>query len=346
MPKSPTRDPASQCPSSFPGLLYQNEPLQTEPDDYDDDDLFSDYESASDNLSIASSIRDYIYENGRRYHCYGGEGKYVLPNDEVEQKRLDLMHHIQLMVLGGELHMAPAENPKRVLDCGTGTGVWALDFGDSHPESKVTGVDLSPIQPDWASPNVQFEVDDLEKEWTWPQNHFDFIHIRSICNGIRDYQRLINQSFHHTAPGGWTELSELSFSLVSRDDTISPDTALALYLDCIERGYSTLGIANPNAASMKECMRKAGYVDIEERTFLIPCGPWPKNRKLKDLGATFALVGPAGFEAYGLAAMTRALGMATAEAKELCRRAHADLLNARIHACIPAYYVYGRKPEW
>ncbi|GJC92194.1 methyltransferase domain-containing protein [Colletotrichum higginsianum] len=26
----------------------------------------------------------------------------------------------------------------RVLDVGTGTGIWALDFGDEHPEAEVS----------------------------------------------------------------------------------------------------------------------------------------------------------------------------------------------------------------
>jgi methylase of polypeptide subunit release factors len=33
-----------------------------------------------------------------------------------------------------------------VLDIGTGTGIWAIDFADEHPEAEVIGTDLSPIQ--------------------------------------------------------------------------------------------------------------------------------------------------------------------------------------------------------
>lgn len=36
----------------------------------------------TDTTSLKSSIIDYIYENGRRYHRYK-EGSYMLPNDEV-----------------------------------------------------------------------------------------------------------------------------------------------------------------------------------------------------------------------------------------------------------------------
>jgi ubiquinone/menaquinone biosynthesis C-methylase UbiE len=34
------------------------------------------------------------------------------------------------MLLNGELLIAPIENPQRVLDLGTGTGIWAIDFAE------------------------------------------------------------------------------------------------------------------------------------------------------------------------------------------------------------------------
>jgi ribosomal protein L11 methylase PrmA len=33
------------------------------------------------------------------------------------------------MLLEGKLGLAPIENPQEVLDLGTGTGIWAIDFG-------------------------------------------------------------------------------------------------------------------------------------------------------------------------------------------------------------------------
>jgi hypothetical protein len=79
--------------------------------------------------SVTTSIRDYIYENGRRYHAYR-EGEYLIPNDEKEQDRLDLIHHVFRLTLGGALYRAPIPpTVKRVLDMGTGTGIWAIDFG-------------------------------------------------------------------------------------------------------------------------------------------------------------------------------------------------------------------------
>lgn len=45
---------------------------------------------------------------------------------------LDMHHQIFLKVLDGKLTLAPLDRdpPKRILDVGTGTGIWALDIAE------------------------------------------------------------------------------------------------------------------------------------------------------------------------------------------------------------------------
>jgi len=97
-----------------------------------DDETDSAYgdDIASETTSLNSSILEHKYENGRTYHSYKA-GKYIMPNDEEERDRLDIHHHISLLNLGGELYLAPiGDHPNRILDLGTGTGLWAIDMGD------------------------------------------------------------------------------------------------------------------------------------------------------------------------------------------------------------------------
>lgn len=76
--------------------------------------------------SISSSVRDYAFENGRRYHKFR-EGTYQFPNDESEQEREDMKHAMVVNLCGGKLHYAPLDNPQNIIDIGTGTGIWAID---------------------------------------------------------------------------------------------------------------------------------------------------------------------------------------------------------------------------
>lgn len=48
------------------------------------------------------------------------------------------------------------------------------------PSADVIGTDLSPIQPPWVPPNVHFQIDDCLLDWTWPEDHFDFVHMRAL----------------------------------------------------------------------------------------------------------------------------------------------------------------------
>ena len=100
-------------------------------DSASDNDGLSDAGYETDSLrsgstSISSSVRDYMFENGRRYHRFR-EGAYNFPNDEREQEREDMMHKM-MMKLCRTLHFAPLSNtPCDILDLGTGTGIWAME---------------------------------------------------------------------------------------------------------------------------------------------------------------------------------------------------------------------------
>ena len=105
-------------------------------EDNDDSALGSEIDSTR-STSITSSITGYKYENGRRYHAYR-EGAYYLPNDEVEQARLDLLHHVFRLALDGKLFAAPIQGEvQRCLDCGTGTGIWVRITVSSSANSEL-----------------------------------------------------------------------------------------------------------------------------------------------------------------------------------------------------------------
>jgi ribosomal protein L11 methylase PrmA len=95
-------------------------------DDDDDDEAYGSETSSRASTSVSSSVRDYAFENNRRYHKFH-EGRYHFPNDEPEQEREDMKHAMIVNLCNGRLHYAPLENPQMILDLGTGTGIWAID---------------------------------------------------------------------------------------------------------------------------------------------------------------------------------------------------------------------------
>jgi len=74
------------------------------------------------------------------------------------------------------------------------------EFADEHPEVEVIGVDLSPIQPPFVPPNCRFEVDDINKRWTYPKDYFDLVHIRSMSGCVPDWVAFYKKVLKYARP--------------------------------------------------------------------------------------------------------------------------------------------------
>ncbi|RPA80824.1 putative TAM domain methyltransferase, partial [Ascobolus immersus RN42] len=295
-------------------------------------------------ITAQSTVFDFKYENGRTYHNFRA-GKYFLPNDEAEQNRLEKLHHFFLLTYGGRLHLAPLENPRKVLDLGTGTGIWAIEFGDEFPDAEVTGIDLSPIQPNWLPENVKFEIDDYEEDWLREPNSYDYIHGRTLMGSVKDWPRLMSQIYDHLAPGGYVELQETDLTGGRSDDgTFRTDSAFGVYQENLKKAGNLAGLPTDAAPMLAQMMLDAGFVEVREHRVKIPVGTWPKDKKLKEIGSWAQEIVADGLEPYCMALFTRVLGMAKEEATQICDNAKKSLGDRSTHMYFFNHFVYGRKP--
>ncbi|KAI0010898.1 S-adenosyl-L-methionine-dependent methyltransferase [Xylariaceae sp. FL0662B] len=296
--------------------------------------------------TASSTVWKFSFENGRRYHKFR-EGRYNFPNDDIEQERED-MKHAMVKLLCRRLHFAPiGSNPQEILDVGTGTGIWAIEMGDTYPSANVLGIDLSPIQPDWVPPNVRFMVDDVESPWLHPKNHFDYIHSRHTIMAIKDWSKLLKTSYEHLKPGGWLELQEIHHFPMSSNSTMSEDHPVAQYWRYVDAGLESLGVPFrfSDEGRIAELMRDCGFVNVTQKVFHVPIGTWPKNKTLKSVGLYWKTILLDGVQAIALGPMTRGLNWRREQVESFLISVRNGYHDSSCHLYMPLVCVYGQKPE-
>ena len=325
-----------------------------------DDDVDSGFEddlASVQSTSLASSVLNYQYENGRRYHAYRA-GQYPLPNDETEQSRMDLLHHIWRKMLGGDLLRKKPKSPQRMLDVGTGTGIWAIDAADEYPEAIITGMDLSPIQPSWVPPNCLFYVDDAESEWTY--DPFDLIHGRSLCGCIADWPKFYRQCFESLKPGGYLEMQEHDawISTINKE----PPLATQSWNVSLNEASAIFGKVLNVAHSHVGWMQDAGFIEVEDETKKIPIGPWAKGQDMKELGhihlvemlvnfrrvssvqVKFADSFQDAVEPYTLGLYTKILGKSLEETHAVIAAVRQEFATRKNYLYVNYHFITARKP--
>ncbi|BAE61942.1 unnamed protein product [Aspergillus oryzae RIB40] len=255
-------------------------------------------------------------ENGRRYHAYR-EGEYALVCSVtlIPGVWLDGLIHVYSLILDGEIHLAPIKNPQRVLDIGTGTGIWAVDFADQYQSSEVIGNDLSPIQPRWVPPNCQFEIDDFESEWSYA-HPFDYIYGRELAGSIHDFPRLCKQAFAHLHPGGFFEIQSFTVDIFSDDGSIE------------------------KAPYIKQVV----FIDVVCKVVKAPSSPWAKDPKQKEIGRFFQAHQVHIVLAHTNVLLSKVLGWSKTDIDILNMHVLRESKNLEVHQYGKLYLIYGRKP--
>ncbi|KAH8896217.1 S-adenosyl-L-methionine-dependent methyltransferase [Thozetella sp. PMI_491] len=334
-PPNPLEDPAEDT-------IAVADEANAEDDDEFEAEPFDAVSNAS--TSIKSSLLEHSFENGRRYHKYRN-GRYPIPNDDVEQNRDDMKHAMMLELTDGQLFFAPiGDNPQKIIDLGTGTGIWAIDVADKFPSAEVLGVDLSPIQPTWVPPNCKFLVDDIEDEWMNGDN-WDFVHMRCISPWLKDTSKLLKTAYQNLKPGAWIEIQEFDGRVNCDDGTIAPDAPLKRFYDLIPIAMAKFGTTFNAGENLREPLENAGFVNVNCKVLKVPFGPWPRNKTMRLIAHYCLLMMVDLMSAMAVKPFKKLETLNEVEIELLLAAAKKGIVDPKQHGYIKYFFWTAQKPE-
>ncbi|KAL2756735.1 hypothetical protein ACRALDRAFT_1080868 [Sodiomyces alcalophilus JCM 7366] len=295
-----------------------------------------------------SAVGSYM-ENGRSYGSYR-RGRYMFPIDEEEKDRLDMFHKLLTLARNNRYWDAPLPERARVLDLGTGTGIWAIDVSDrlwKDPSNHglVHGLDLSFIQPPDVPSSVSFMQADIEEPWPVHEMDYDLIHIQMLLGSIRDWTGLYRKCYRHIRPGGFLEHVEVEWKFQSDDNTLAADSPLITWSDSLHRAMRTAGVPLDVNERTKSELRTIGFTDVTETVIQLPINPWTRDRRQSELGRWFNLSLTHSIDALSLAPLTRVEHWPADKVLTLSADVKRHLCDLNTHAYCKLYIWTARKPS-
>ncbi|KAG6138398.1 hypothetical protein E4U35_008367 [Claviceps purpurea] len=308
----------------------------------DDDFDISSIEGDDGTTSLASSILSaQADEHGHRYAVFR-DVRYPMPIDEIEQNREDLKHSMLMMLTENKLFFSPiGDHPQKILDIGTGTGIWAVEVGDRYPSAKVRGIDIAPIQPKWVPPNVSFIVDDCELDWI--ERDVDLAHFRFTIVILKNTSQVLGHAFESLRPGGWIEFQEFLPTVLCDDGTMPDDDPVKVLYEKIERSFEKFGLRVTLPPKLEPYLREAGFENIHCQIMKVPIGPWAKDNTMRIIGLYQKLSVREVMPSLS-GRPFQALGMSEAEIEVTIAMARKGLEDPNVHRYFNYYFWYAQKP--
>ncbi|KAH9896186.1 S-adenosyl-L-methionine-dependent methyltransferase [Xylariomycetidae sp. FL2044] len=324
------------------------------PEDSDDEDESSDETSGTARGAKRTKSRaGKLFRNAlssfnrsrpknRTFQGYYKEGIFL--NNPKEKDRIEMQHRSIVEIWEGLLYLCPLEVPATVLDVGTGSGIWALDFASKNPQSKVLGVDIEPIRPAKKLPNCTFKSMDITLPWTLGASRFDLIHVRMLGDLAAPVREEAFRSMYaHLNPGGWIECTEWVMRLRSGNNS-TRGTRLDEWFRGVEKGLRIYGGSVDYVREWGKLMKAQGFQGVTEWKIPVPLNTWPPSKRLKKIGAMMTFNAQAFLDTVSEPILGQGLSWSQEDIDQLISESAKEIPDPSYHGYFDLFTIYGQKP--
>ncbi|KAH7156311.1 methyl transferase [Dactylonectria macrodidyma] len=299
--------------------------------------------------------KEWTYKHGRYFAPPSKRGEYLLPIDNEELNRLDILHKVFLVARGNKPFRSPIVRPApKFMDLGTGTAIWGINVAEEYArcftDSQIMAVDLNKTQPELIPVGVisqQFDIE--EPTWGPLMTGCDLIHVRMMLGSLQTNiwpQTYRNILEHLTPEIGHMEHIEIDWTPRWDDNQRPTKSAFeewaALFYSGMDKFDRSARVKSDERYLMMEA---AGFTDIKEEVIKAYVCPWSEDRTVRELARWFNLGLTHSLDSLSLMPLIEKLGMTLEEVNELTGKVKKEICVLRYHTYCNIHVWTARRPE-
>lgn len=132
-------------------------------------------------------------------------------------------------------------------------------------------------------------------------------------------------------PGGWAEFQDWDIDNRSDDGSLTDAHHYRQWTKGLIKALVNIDRDPCPGPKLRAHVEKAGFVNVHEKVFKIPLGPWAKDPHMKDIGMMNLVQGLDGMEAFSLKVFEM-LGYSRVETEVLVANVRKELRGRAFHS--------------
>ena len=168
-----------------------------------------------------------------------------------------------------------------------------MAMAERFNNAEIIATDITSVfQPGSGPPNVEFELDDAEEEWTY-NDLFNFIHLRDMSGAFADWSFIYAEVYKHLTIGGSVEIADHGMIQFQNEP---PNSYVKAYNGALQSAADRAGRPIGLEHLERPMIERAGLSFSRSRTFEVPLGTYPTDpvRKVAGKMAMIAGIGGSG----------------------------------------------------